>query len=334
MDTKTPLYGATFNQSAEESVMNTRIIKNIACLTMAGAIVLGTAACGKPSGDKLRSAAEKLSAEEYEIDDLEELEEKKLVKALDKGILIETDGDELQDVFDIDDEMFSQLGDAIDVDLDDCEIDDFSKITAYIRAEDIDKMTTGNTGIVDGTIAVVVEFDDKDKANDVMADLMDVFEETMEEDFDVDVSALNKQEYRNSKNKAQFVIHLTSDDVIDLVESVFDNLDGDAPTDLVKELIKAYEDVELVLGIYYDNGVLTILMATNDGIEDLDMIAGKLGIKKPSTVENSDEMYNTIEGLLNDMASMYLVKAKEASELMKQHQEEVAEIQAAIDDSL
>ena len=334
MDTKTPLYGATFNQSAEESVMNTRIIKNIACLTMAGAIVLGTAACGKPSGDKLRSAAEKLDAEEYEIDDLEELEEKKLVKALDKGILIETDGDELQDVFDIDDEMFSQLGDAIDVDLDDCEIDDFSKITAYIRAEDIDKMTTGQTGIVDGTIAVVVEFDDKDKANDVMADLMDVFEETMEEDFDVDVSALNKQEYRNSKNKAQFVIHLTSDDVIDLVESVFDNLDGDAPTDLVKELIKAYEDVELVLGIYYDNGVLTILMATNDGIEDLDMIAGKLGIKKPSTVENSDEMYNTIEGLLNDAASMYLVKAKEASELMKQHQEEVAEVQAAIDDSL
>lgn len=314
--------------------MKTRIIKNIACLTMAGAIVLGTAACGKPSGDKLRSAAEKLDAEEYEIDDLEELEEKKLVKALDKGILIETDGDELQDVFDIDDEMFSQLGDAIDVDLDDCEIDDFSKITAYIRAEDIDKMKTGQTGIVDGTIAVVVEFDDKDKANDVMADLMDVFEETMEEDFDVDVSALNKQEYRNSKNKAQFVIHLTSDDVIDLVESVFDNLDGDAPTDLVKELIKAYEDVELVLGIYYDNGVLTILMATNDGIEDLDMIAGKLGIKKPSTVENSDEMYNTIEGLLNDMASMYFVKAKEASELMKQHQEEVAEIQAAIDDSL
>ena len=75
-------------------------MKKTMSVLLAGAMLLGAAACSKkPSAEKLEKAAkDKLDAEEYSLEDLEDLSEGKGTKALKDGIVIKTNGEEIDDV--------------------------------------------------------------------------------------------------------------------------------------------------------------------------------------------------------------------------------------------
>ena len=301
---------------------------------LAGLLAVSMTACGKPSAKKLsKVASKKLEAEEVPLEDLEDMESDDMQEALEDGILINTNGEEIEDVFEdeVEDLDFEKLGDAIDIDMDDWDLEDFKNISVYAKAEGTDKMTQGELDEMVCVSAFVIEFEDSKKANELYADLMDKFEDLADDEFDIDVGNLNKDEYENKGNKGHLVLNLNSDILVDaLVAQVEEQTGEDVDKDMKKEIEKSIGDINIVFALYYDNGVMTVLIGYgNDDMDDVTTLAKALGIKDPITVENSDEMVDGITAIFTGGITQYIAKAQEAAAMIEQHK---ADTQAVVDE--
>lgn len=315
-------------------LMKNKFIRNGSCLMLAGILAMSMTACGKPSAKKLSNVAtKKLEAEEVPIEDLEDMKSDDIQDALEDGILINTSGEEIEDVFEdqVKDLDFEELGDQLDIDMDDWEIEDFKNITLYAMADGTDKMTQGKMDEMVCVNATVIEFEDSKKANELYSELMDKFEDLADDEFDIDLEELNKDEYQNKGNKGHIVLNLSSDVLVDAAVSMLEEQYGDKlDKDMKKEIEKSLGDINVVFALYYDNGVMTVIIGFgSDSFDDISTLAKALGIKDPLTVENSDEMIEGITSLFTGGVTQYISKAQEAAQMIEQHN---ADTQAVVDE--
>lgn len=236
-------------------------MKKTMSVLLAGAMLLGAAACSKkPSAEKLEKAAkDKLDAEEYSLEDLEDLSEGKGTKALKDGIVIKTNGEEIDDVYgkdikDIDTDQIAPYMDAMGLDIDDWDTDDLGDITFYIKADGVEKLSGEKASDAVLVYAAVVEFTDKDKADEAFEDFMGNVEDGMEDSLDIDIDDLNEDEYLNDGNKGHLVINMDGDDLIDAVKVISEKSGGTANSSDLKEAKKIMGDLQIVAAFYYDNG--------------------------------------------------------------------------------
>ena len=294
-------------------------------LFLIGSVVFGCAACSKkPSAKNLdKVATSKLDAEEIALEDIKDMEQDEIMEALEDGIVIKTNGEEIDDVFGkqikkADTSSAAEVGDAVGVDIDDWDTDDLGDITVYSKAEGVDKLGEGEFDDANVVFATVVECTDKDKANDAFEDFMGNIEDLMEDELDLDLEDLSEDEYLNDGDKGHFVICMGADDIIDGV----------------KDMYKQYGDLQIVVGVYYDNGVFTIVGGFSaNGLDDLETVCDKLGIDNPLEVENSDELKEAlISGVIGGGISKYIDKAQSAMAQVEEHNEAIREVEEEIDD--
>ncbi len=286
---------------------------------IAGSIALGVTACSKPSAGKLKDVViDELDAEEYTLEDIMELEEKderKITKAAEDGIVIVTSGEEIDDLYGkdireakkglIDDgnEVADSLNvdpDDFGLDIEDWDADDLGDVTVYIRMD-------GDFGDdMDILFAAVIEFEDKDKINDLYGNFMDGLEETLDKEYDIDVAGFDRDEYQNNGKNGHIVFNLDNDTLVDVLVEMYKGLyqsDGNeslSKQDIMSirnELEDLFGDLNIAGAVYYDNGVLTVVFGMSEDLEDLETICTKIGLKSPLKVENSEEFIDSFSNL-------------------------------------
>lgn len=316
-----------------------RLMKAVS-LFLIGSVVFGCAACSKkPSAKNLdKVATSKLDAEEIALEDIKDMEQDEIMEALEDGIVIKTNGEEIDDVFGkqikkADTSSAAEVGDAVGVDIDDWDTDDLGDITVYAKAEGVDKLGEGDVDDANIVFATVVEFTDKDKANEAFEDFMGNIEDLMEDELDLDLEDLSEDEYLNDGDKGHFVICMGADDIIDGVKDMYKQYGADMDKDQLKEMQKMFGDLQIVVGVYYDNGVFTIVGGFSaNGLDDLETVCDKLGIDNPLEVENSDELKEAlISGVIGGGISKYIDKAQSAMAQVEEHNEAIREVEEEID---
>lgn len=312
--------------------MNNKFMKKGSCLILAGLLAVGMTACGKPSAKKLSTAAEKkIEAKEITLEDLEDEDNsEKNQKALKKGMFLNTTGEEIEDVFEdeLKDYDLEEMGEAYGINLDGWEVEDFKNISIYAKA-DTDKFNTTYKDL-DIQYVAVIEFEDKKQSDELFEELMDKFED-LADDADIDLEDLSKDEYLNKGNKGHLIVNLEAATV---VEALFEELEKENGETLDKDVVKQYKDMvgdlRIVIGIYYEGGVLTTIIGiSEDDMEDISTLAKAIGVKDPLTIESSDEMAKGILTLYTSGFSNYLSNAKAAAQQIQDHN---AEVEAVVDE--
>ena len=312
--------------------MKNKFMKRGSCLILAGLFAVSMTACGKPSAKKLSTAAEKkIEAKEITLEELEDKDNsEKNQKALKKGLFLDTTGEEIEDVFEdeLKDFDLEEIGEAYDIDLDGWEVEDFKNISIYAKA-DTDKFNTTYKDI-DIQYVAVIEFEDKKQSDELFEELMDKFED-LANDADIDLEDLSKDEYLNKGNKGHLIINLEASTVVD---ALFDELEEEKGESIDKDIVKEYKksvgDLRIVIGIYYEGGVLTTIIGiSEDDMEDISTLAKSIGVKDPLTIESSDELAKGILTLYTSGFTNYLSKAQDAAQQIQDHN---AEVEAVVDE--
>ncbi len=320
--------------------MKNGIIRKSACLLLAMAFAVSMTACGKPSAKKLNNAvSKKLDVEEVKLEDLEDMEGDEIQDAVDDGILVHTNGEEIADVFEdeLEDVDFGEIGDQIDIDLDDWDVEDIKDATIYSKVEGTDSKSTA--AMSTSEIAYVIEFEDSKKSDELFTELMDKFEDLADDQLDIDIEKLSKDEYMNKGNKGHLVLNIDSNILVDALIDQSEEMTGQkVDKEQKKEIQKAMGDSKIIIAIYYDSGVLTMFFGSgDDDFENISTLAKALGIKDPLTIENSDEMIDGISSIFSLGLGSYLSRARAAAAEIQEHNENVQavvdEIESEVDDN-
>lgn len=320
--------------------MKNGIIRKSACLLLAMAFAVSMTACGKPSAKKLNNAvSKKLDVEEVKLEDLEDMEGDEIQDAVDDGILVHTNGEEIADVFEdeLEDVDFGEIGDQIDIDLDDWDVEDIKDATIYSKVEGTDSKSTA--AMSTSEIAYVIEFEDSKKSDELFTELMDKFEDLADDQLDIDIEKLSKDEYLNKGNKGHLVLNIDSNILVDALIDQSEEMTGQkVDKEQKKEIQKAMGDSKIIIAIYYDSGVLTMFFGSgDDDFENISTLAKALGIKDPLTIENSDEMIDGISSIFSLGLGSYLSRARAAAAEIQEHNENVQavvdEIESEVDDN-
>ena len=320
--------------------MKNGIIRKSACLLLAMAFAVSMTACGKPSAKKLNNAvSKKLDVEEVKLEDLEDMEGDEIQDAVDDGILVHTNGEEIADVFEdeLEDVDFGEIGDQIDIDLDDWDVEDIKDATIYSKVEGMDSKSTA--AMSTSEIAYVIEFEDSKKSDELFTELMDKFEDLADDQLDIDIEKLSKDEYMNKGNKGHLVLNIDSNILVDALIDQSEEMTGQkVDKEQKKEIQKAMGDSKIIIAIYYDSGVLTMFFGSgDDDFENISTLAKALGIKDPLTIENSDEMIDGISSIFSFGIGSYLSRARAAAAEIQEHNENVQavvdEIESEVDDN-
>ena len=320
--------------------MKNGIIRKSACLLLAMAFAVSMTACGKPSAKKLNNAvSKKLDVEEVKLEDLEDMEGDEIQDAVDDGILVHTNGEEIADVFEdeLEDVDFGEIGDQIDIDLDDWDVEDIKDATIYSKVEGTDSKSTA--AMSTSEIAYVIEFEDSKKSDELFTELMDKFEDLADDQLDIDIEKLSKDEYMNKGNKGHLVLNIDSNILVDALIDQSEEMTGQkVDKEQKKEIQKAMGDSKIIIAIYYDSGVLTMFFGSgDDDFENISTLAKALGIKDPLTIENSDEMIDGISSIFSFGIGSYLSRARAAAAEIQEHNEAVQavvdEIESEVDDN-
>lgn len=320
--------------------MKNGIIRKSACLLLAMAFAVSMTACGKPSAKKLNNAvSKKLDVEEVKLEDLEDMEGDEIQDAVDDGILVHTNGEEIADVFEdeLEDVDFGEIGDQLDIDLDDWDVEDIKDATIYSKVEGMDSKST--VAMSTNEIAYVIEFEDSKKSDELFTELMDKFEDLADDQMDIDIEKLSKDEYMNKGNKGHLVLNIDSNILVDALIDQTEEMTGQkVDKEQKKEVQKAMGDSKIIIAIYYDSGVLTMFFGSgDDDFENISTLAKALGIKDPLTIENSDEMIDGISSIFSFGLGSYLSRARAAAAEIQEHneavQDVVEEIQSEVDDN-
>lgn len=320
--------------------MKNGIIRKSACLLLAMAFAVSMTACGKPSAKKLNNAvSKKLDVEEVKLEDLEDMEGDEIQDAVDDGILVHTNGEEIADVFEdeLEDVDFGEIGDQIDIDLDDWDVEDIKDATIYSKVEGNDSKSTA--AMSTSEIAYVIEFEDSKKSDELFTELMDKFEDLADDQLDIDIEKLSKDEYLNKGNKGHLVLNIDSNILVDALIDQSEEMTGQkVDKEQKKEIQKAMGDSKIIIAIYYDSGVLTMFFGSgDDDFENISTLAKALGIKDPLTIENSDEMIDGISSIFSLGLGSYLSRARAAAAEIQEHNENVQavvdEIESEVDDN-
>ena len=311
--------------------MANKKFKAISAASMAAVMMVALVGCGKPTPKKLADVAVKeFQAEELKVEDLEDLDEGD-AQHLDDGFVLHGTGEELEDQYEDEIEKYEEeleegmkaaendgvdIEDALTFDPTDWGVEDLGEFTVYVMADGVAKPESDL--LVQG--AAVIEFTDKDKANELMADLGEKFVE----DSEIEVKNLNKGEFSYSKNKFQFIMTGDGDELAELAGDFLaamletsDSSDEEAKhhkeeiKEMKKEIKEEVENLQYTLGIYYNNGTLTIIcgVTMDDELDQISQLAKALGVKDPLTVEMSDEMH---EAIIN-----YMVESAEGTDIDK-----------------
>lgn len=292
--------------------------KKLMAAALVGSMMVMLVGCGKPSPKKLQDVAVKeFGAEELELDDIEDLDEGD-AQHLDDGFVLYCTGEDIEDEYG--DEIEKQrdqyekeykalkkqgfdMEDIIGIDPTDYDVEDIKDMTVYVMADGVAKPEED----LFVQFAMVIEYADKEKANDSMKAAMDNFVERSE----IDTKGLNKGEYSYKGNKCQFVINgdmdLATDFISDAAGIIAKKMGEDDIEKGVKEMKKELKeevnnDVNYVVGVYYDNGVCTIIcgVTMDEEFDQIPTIAKKLGVTDPTKVEMSDAMYDAILNYIDE----------------------------------
>ncbi len=305
-------------------------MKKFVAVMIAGSMVFALAACGKPTPEKFKnSAVKKLGATEIDIDDIEDMQKDKesaeeLQDDLEDGVVLYVTGDDLEDLMDDEkdveerkeeaEEALDELKengidveDIIGFDPSDWDVDDIEDMTVYSIGDNLDK-----TEKVSLEGAAVIQFADKEKANEAFEGFATNYVETS----GINLDELNKGEIVSKGHNVQFILNgdsdLIGDLIVDLVTLLADKTDMDK--ELAKEEIKEFkskikeqidEDIVFTLGVYYNNGTMTIIygISMKGDLDNIPEIAKTLGVTDPTKIEMSDAMYDGFIDFIDESIS-------------------------------
>ena len=305
-------------------------MKKFVAVMIAGSMVFALAACGKPTPEKFKnSAVKKLGATEIDIDDIEDMQKDKesaeeLQDDLEDGVVLYVTGDDLEDLMDDEkdveerkeeaEEALDELKengidveDIIGFDPSDWDVDDIEDMTVYSIGDNLDK-----TEKVSLEGAAVIQFADKEKANEAF----EGFDTNYVETSGINLDELNKGEIVSKGHNVQFILNgdsdLIGDLIVDLVTLLADKTDMDK--ELAKEEIKEFkskikeqidEDIVFTLGVYYNNGTMTIIygISMKGDLDNIPEIAKTLGVTDPTKIEMSDAMYDGFIDFIDESIS-------------------------------
>lgn len=295
------------------------VMKRFVAVMVAGSMVFALAACGRPTPEKFKETAiKKLEATEIDIDDIKDIQEdeektKDFKKDLEDGIVIYATGDDIEDQIDSEDDVEERKEKAeetlkelkkngVDVeeilgfDPSDWETDDIQDMTIYSIGDNLDDNKKACS-----ESAIVIQFADKDKANETFESIATNYVERS----GIDLEELNKGEIVSKGKSIQFIINGDSDLIGDLIIDIMyifadkTEMDEEQIEEQIKEAkIQVKEgldsDIAFTFGLYYDNGIMTIVFGysmTGD-LDNIAIISETLGVTDPTTVEMSDAMYD------------------------------------------
>lgn len=307
--------------------MNKRNFVRVGCVFMAFATLTSLSGCsGKATPANFRKLETALSAEIYEADDKEELEElfddDDMKDQLEDGIIIILSDDCIANLYDeaLDDAgrdagLFSELyyGDNFVPE------EDIVSMQMYIQAVD-------DEGDYQLVYTTMIEFKDKKTADFIFSDYIDNLDgvgwlcKFIGNGFNV--SDLNSSEYSyRSGNSGHLIYNYDYErltDIIDANEDAYELMDID-PDDILDEYEDEIEDAECFYGSYFSGNTITVVAAfssTGEGLENVTTICNTLGLKDPAKVENSDtltQLFSAITLPYASSAGRYLARARQAA---------------------
>ncbi|MBP5416640.1 MAG: hypothetical protein J6Y58_03850 [Clostridiales bacterium] len=302
-------------------------MKKMICISLAAACMLGASACsgGKASAANLRSAALKIGATEYETKKLFKMSEKKRDKALKDGVVVTGDSGDVEyvlrqtEVGESIEEAKYELRYALGIRTSILDSDEISEATVYVKHEEERESFYRYNST---EFAAVLEYMDMEDASKAFDDFFEAMEEYADDEYDLDVSDLETKEYMRGERSGHAIFHMSPDLVQEISEQEYEEfrklfskkdrkasgMDGtyeEYLDSMSKKEREQYEEGlekrETVAAVYYNNGTLTVLYAVGgESIDRIDSLAGKMGLTKPSSIENSEEVRDFVKKQIRD----------------------------------
>jgi len=273
-----------------------KIRKTIAA-ALVMSIVLMAAGCSKVkevTTDDFLGACEAVGAKEYDFDELEDIDE----GDFEDGIYAEFDYDDLEDLGII--WYLSFMG----VSIDDDTIDEgalYIQGTGVEDLEDVEEAEDLEDIAAEGVAAVQLTLEDDDMAEDII----EVFEDFLDDYLDVDVDDLSRNEYFVSENSGYLKLNVELEDVVKAFKA---NKDYE---DLIEDMDdEDLEDLEVMdnlggqvsIAVYVKNETVVFAVGFAYGTDAslLNTFCGKIGITSPAKVKANTDVAENVAEMLFD----------------------------------
>ena len=287
-------------------------VKKVIALILAASMVAAAAGCAKvkkiTSADFV-AACDKMGAEEFDYDDMNEVEE----SDLEDGIYCVLDSDDIEDLYSDYESSTSSSGmsmygiSAPDVDSI-IEADDIDNATIFAKmdqnVDDINDPEDLADLDVNAVIGIQMTLTDTNMAADILEGMADNLDE-----YDIDVEDLGSDEYYVGKNEGYLKVHVSVEDFLaafaesetyGYIEDM--DVDLDAAFDLTG-------DICVATYINGENLVIVIGASVNNTVEYLDEFCGYLGIPSPSKLDSNtmvaQALCDTIDNTIGSMLAAF-----------------------------
>lgn len=272
-------------------------------LTLSMLLSLTSCSAGYQASKFYDFASDNFDYEEYSVKKYSKLSKSDKKEAREDGILVYIEEDEMEDFFDAgNDDEDSNFG-AVKcfLDTDDMDPDDVKEMTYFSTGEEDDKK-------YDVTNIYVMNFVDKNAAQDAFNEVLD----RVEDDLDVDLEELDEAEYKFKGNSGYIVVNIDSDTFcecflsyyVDMYEDYGEKLDKDQKKELKKAFKDEFGDIQFYMATYLKgDSVVCICGMSNQGdSEEVEDFCEEFKIACPFDVENSDVMNDAlIDNFVTDM---------------------------------
>lgn len=310
----------------------TKIVACVLALAMlTGAFTGCFKKTSKVTAEDFESACGKLDLDEKDLDDIHSIE----MDDIEDGIFMFIEEDDLEDDDKQElDNIFKQidLDDVIETD-DIVSVSVAAKVTGYDSLDDIEEAGDVEDAELEGFYAVQITLSDDAKAED----LMDFVSDSLDM-LDIDTDDLTSKEYYCSSNEGFVRFHLNIEDLAKLVlenddfQDLLDEADEDGE---IEDMLGALSgDVMVTLEINGSDIVCVVGFGLNSDASSFSDFVKALGISDPSKLPMNDKIAEAIVDTMMSGVSQYVVRARQAAEMVEQHNAEVEAVQDEIDSVL
>lgn len=310
----------------------TKIVACVLALAMlTGAFTGCFKKTSKVTAEDFESACGKLDLDEKDLDDIYSIE----MDDIEDGIFMFIEEDDLEDDDKQElDNIFKQidLDDVIETD-DIVSVSVAAKVTGYDSLDDIEEAGDVEDAELEGFYAVQITLSDDAKAEDFMdfvSDSLDML--------DIDTDDLTSKEYYCSSNEGFVRFHFNIEDLAKLVlenddfQDLLDEADEDGE---IEDMLGALSgDVMVTLEINGSDIVCVVGFGLNSDASSFSDFVKALGISDPSKLPMNDKIAEAIVDTMMSGVSQYVVRARQAAEMVEQHNAEVEAVQDEIDSVL
>ena len=312
---------------------NTKVIACVLSVAMLAGVFSGCSAkkVTSISTEEFETACKKtLKFKKFDFEDIDDYDE----KDIEKGLYTTIDSDYIEEygleyyinaylkAYDLDDIFEAEDIESAGVAL---------KFTGMEDAYDIEDPEDLEELELEGGFALQLTLADDDMAADIMEFLADKLDY-----LDIDAKKdLTNKEFYSGKTDGYLKFHV---DVAKLMEVVLDNddvqdfIDDSDDGDEIQEALKALKgDAVVSLEVSGANVLVMVTFNLNTDPETINDFVKAFGV--PSNPVKIPHNTKVVESVADGVAT-YIIKAREAAEQIRRHNEEIEEVQNVIDDTI